>query len=105
MLRLQIHLGRLLQQYNITQVELAERIGIEQNKISRMVNAKNRQLSLIHVEKIINEFNIKDISRFISIVDDDKIKWMSSDKKKGIFWSSGKVLKFKKSKEEKGNVR
>lgn len=67
-----------------------------------MVNAKNTQLSLIHVERIINEFNIKDISRFISIVDDDKIKWMDSEEKKGIFWSNNEILRLRKLEKEKG---
>ncbi|AMW99291.1 hypothetical protein ATY39_07325 [Rummeliibacillus stabekisii] len=63
--RIEIKLYKLLIENNMTYQELAEKTGLSTRTISTLVNNKMKQVPMIALEKIADEFKIKDIRDLI----------------------------------------
>lgn len=72
MLKLEISLKEILKLNNLTQKELSKVTGIREAAISELFNKKRRSININHLEKIINELHVEDISMIINIKKDGR---------------------------------
>ena len=66
-LKIKINLRKLLQEKNVTQLELSQLTGIRQATISEIVNRRRRSVNLNYLESIMKVLEITDISRLIQL--------------------------------------
>ncbi len=62
-----LRIDKLMEQYGLTQVEFAEKVGIRQAAISQLARNHVARVSVDHLDRIINTFEIDDISELIII--------------------------------------
>ncbi len=70
MLTVQINLKDILKENKLTQKELASLTGIRQAAISELLNKKRRSVNLDHLERIINELEIEEVTKILKITKD-----------------------------------
>ncbi|MGC4376207.1 helix-turn-helix transcriptional regulator [Fictibacillus sp. Mic-4] len=69
-----VNIDKLLQREGISSLrELSRKTDIRHAALSELSNGKRKRIQFEHIEKIANEFNIRDINEIISLkeVDED----------------------------------
>ncbi|MCF2719642.1 helix-turn-helix domain-containing protein [Paenibacillus peoriae] len=62
MLKLNIRLKEVLKERNMTQMQLSEKSGVNQARISQLCKNGRQEVNLLMLEKIAHALDIKDIS-------------------------------------------
>ena len=70
--KVRIKVDKLLNKYGLTQKDLSELADIRQAAISQLSRGFVTRLSIEHIEKIANAFDIDDINEIITLVTDEE---------------------------------
>jgi len=70
--KVRINVDKLLNKYGLTQKDLSELADIRQAAISQLSRGFVTRISIEHIEKIANAFDIDDINEIITLVADEE---------------------------------
>lgn len=74
MKKVKLQINQLLHNRNISLTQLHIKTGIRLATLSELANGKRQRIQFEHLEKIVQAFEIEDMNKILSIVEEDEVE-------------------------------